>query len=70
MIDNTKTISDMNDTQYIVVREFNGTRSMEDAFGEVVEKQVGDGYEKWRTGRSSGGGGYDTVATNADIKSA
>lgn len=70
MKDNTKNISEMKDTQYIVVREFNGSRSMEDAFGEVVEKQVSDGYEKWRTGRSSGGGGYDTAVTNAGIKSA
>ena len=70
MIENTKTISDMKDKQYIVVREFNGSRSMEDAFGEVVEKQVGDGYEKWRTGRSPGGGECNSAVKNAGIKSA
>lgn len=70
MKDNKKNTSEMNDTRYIVVREFSGSRSMEDAFGEVVEKQVGDGYEKWRTGRSPGGGECDTAVQNADVKTA
>ena len=69
MKDTRKNISEMKDTQYIVLREFCGSRSMEDAFREVVEKQVGDGYEKWRTGQSPGGGECDTAVASADIKS-
>lgn len=45
MIDN-KTMK--GSTRYVVVREFNGLQSMEDAFSELVERQAGNNYERWR----------------------
>lgn len=46
MIDN-KTMK--GSTRYVVVREFNGSQSMEDAFSALVERQAGNNYERWRT---------------------
>lgn len=46
MIDNT---GKKELTRFVVVREFTGVQSMEDAFGALVERQAGDSYERWRS---------------------
>ena len=53
MIDNT--VQKM-PTRFVVVREFAGAQSMEDAFGALVERQAGESYERWRNDHSGGHG--------------
>lgn len=45
MIDNT---AKKETTRFVVVREFNGSQSMEDVFGALVERQANDNYERWK----------------------
>lgn len=45
MIDNT---AQKMTTRFVVVREFAGAQSMEDAFGALVERQAGESYERWK----------------------
>lgn len=46
MIDNT---AQKMTTRFVVVREFAGAQSMEDAFGALVERQADESYERWRS---------------------
>lgn len=46
MIDNT---AKKESTRFVVVREFNGSQSMLDAFGALVERQANDNYERWKS---------------------
>ncbi len=46
MIDNT---TKKETTRFVVVREFNGSQSMEDVFGALVERQANDDYERWKS---------------------
>ena len=60
MIDNT---AKKEPTRFVVVREFNGTQSMEDVFGSLVERQANDNYERWK---SDHGGNPDQKTAVAD----
>jgi len=51
MIDNT---AKKEPTRFVVVREFNGSQSMEDAFGALMERQANENYERWKSDH----GGY------------
>ena len=51
MIDNT---AKKEPTRFVVVREFNGTQSMENVFGALMERQVNENYERWKSDH----GGY------------
>lgn len=61
MIDNT--VQKM-PTRFVVVREFAGAQSMEDAFGALVERQAGESYERWKNDHS---GGQGSPPAGADI---
>jgi len=51
MIDNT---AKKEATRFVVVREFNGTQSMEYVFGALMERQANENYERWKSDH----GGY------------
>ena len=63
MIDNT--VQKM-PTRFVVVREFAGAQSMEDAFGALVERQAGESYERWRNDHSGGQGSPPAEVDIAD----
>ena len=63
MIDNT--VQKM-PTRFVVVREFAGAQSMEDAFGALVERQAGESYERWRNDHSGDQGSPPTRSDKAD----
>ncbi len=67
MIDNT---AKKESTQFVVVREFNGSQSMEDAFGALVERQANDKYERWKSDHGGSPGTLSAGGNNisADIK--
>ena len=44
------------DTRYVVVREFDGNRSMEEVFGAIMERQADEEYDRWRGSRASADG--------------
>ena len=37
--------------QFIVVREFSGEKTMQEAFEQVIERQTCDHFEEWRRQR-------------------
>lgn len=67
MIDNTLK---KESTRFVVVREFAGAQSMEDAFGALVERQAGESYERWRSDHAGSHGSppieAESIADNAD----
>lgn len=68
MIDNT---AKKESTRFVVVREFNGSQSMVDAFGALVERQANDNYERWKSDHGGSPGqhltGNDCVTDDATV---
>jgi len=68
MIDNT---AKKESTRFVVVREFNGSQSMVDAFGAIVERQANDNYERWKSDHGGSPGqhlaGNDRVTDGATV---
>jgi len=68
MIDNT---AKKESTRFVVVREFNGSQSMVDAFGAIVERQANYNYERWKSDHGGSLGqhlaGNDHVTDGATV---
>ncbi len=68
MIDNT---AKKESTRFVVVREFNGSQSMVDVFGALVERQANDNYERWKSDHGDSPGqhlaGNDRVTDGATV---
>ena len=68
MIDNT---AKKESTRFVVVREFNGSQSMVNAFVAIVERQANDNYERWKCDRGDSPGhhlaGNDRVTDGATV---
>ena len=60
MIDNT---AKKEPTRFVVVREFNGSQSMEDVFGALMERQANENYERWK---SDHGGSPGTLSAGGN----
>lgn len=46
-----KSKNQKNKVRFVVVREFSGEKTMQEAFEQVIERQTCDHFEEWRRQR-------------------